>query len=101
MVEGVNHIVGAKFLAVVEGNIIPEVKLQRDRVHPLVGGCEQRLILKGLGVAEQERVPAHIRHDHDFTSVVVIRQGDIEIPVRSPSKCVIALACKCKVSDAD
>ena len=101
VVEGVHHVVGTELLAVVEGDVIPKVKFQRDRVHPLVGGRQQRLVLKGLGIPEQKRVPAHVRHDHHLAGVVVVRQGDIEIAVGRPRQRVVALARQGRIARAD
>ena len=56
-VERVDDVVGVELLAVVELDALAQLELERLVVDPLPGGRKLALVLVGLGIAIDQRVP--------------------------------------------
>ena len=75
-VDRIDHVVGGQLVAVVEGDVRSQREFQRGLVHPFVRFGEQRLELKGLRVAIDQRIP-DLMADHDAGAKLVVVRRDV------------------------
>ncbi len=94
VIESEDHVVGGEGRAVLKGHALAQGKFQRDRIDPFPRGRQLRLILAGLGIPVDQRVPHEMGDDDAFAQIVVIGADVLRLAVGSVDQRVVRLVGK-------
>jgi hypothetical protein len=90
-IQRIDHVVGVELGTVVELHAPAQLELERLLVDPFPGGRELPLVLVGLGIAIDQRVPHLMGQDHADAHVVEIGIGVVENLVVGDAERVVLL----------